>query len=43
MKLEQLKTAWQREKAAYSREIDSNAIIADTKQKAMQMDRDFKR
>jgi hypothetical protein len=41
MELDDLKAAWQREKAAYSREIDTKAILAETKKKAMEMDRDF--
>jgi FtsH-binding integral membrane protein len=43
MELEQVKAAWQREKAAYFHKVDPKAIMADTKQKAMKMDRDFKR
>jgi hypothetical protein len=31
MELDDLKAAWQREKAAYSREIDTKAILAETK------------
>jgi hypothetical protein len=43
MELEQLRAAWQREKAAYFRQIDVKAIVAETKQLAMKRDRDFKR
>ena len=43
MELEQVKAAWQREKAAYPRKVDPKAIMADTKQKAMKRDRDFNR
>lgn len=43
MELDDLKAAWQREKAAYSREIDTKAILAETKKLAMKRDRDFKR
>ena len=43
MELEHVKAAWQQEKAAYSREIDPKAIMPDTKQKAMKMDRAFAR
>jgi len=43
MQLEHVKAAWQREKAAYLHEMDPKAIMADTRQKAMKMDRDFAR
>jgi hypothetical protein len=43
MQLEHVKAAWQREKAAYSCEMDPKAIMADTRQKAMKVDRDFTR
>jgi hypothetical protein len=43
MELDDLKAAWQREKAAYSREIDTKAILAETKKLALKRDRDFKR
>jgi hypothetical protein len=43
MELDDLRAAWQREKAAYSREIDTKAILAETKALAMKRDRDFKR
>ncbi len=43
MELEQVKAAWQREKAAYAREIDPRAIMLDTKQKARKRDREFAR
>ena len=43
MELEQVKAAWQREKAAYFHEVDSKAILADTKLKAKKRNRDFNR
>jgi|GEM_PF-2127500 putative effector of murein hydrolase LrgA (UPF0299 family) len=43
MELEQVKAAWQREKAMYFHEVDPKAILADTKQKAMKRHRDFNR
>jgi hypothetical protein len=43
MELEQLRAAWQREKAAYFHQIDVKAIVAETKQLAMKRDRDFNR
>jgi hypothetical protein len=43
MELEQLRAAWQREKAAYFHQIDVKTILAETKQLAMKRDRDFNR
>jgi hypothetical protein len=43
MEFEELKAAWQREKAAYPCKQDFKAITAETKKKAEQRDRDFKR
>jgi hypothetical protein len=43
MDLEQLKAAWQREKAAHARSIDAEAIMAETREKAMKMDQEFVR
>jgi hypothetical protein len=43
MGLEDLKAAWQREKEAYPWDVDTKAIMAETKKLAMKRDRDFKR
>jgi hypothetical protein len=44
MDLEELKAAWQREKANYPpRKVDTKAILAETIKKVEQRDRDFKR
>jgi len=43
MELDDLKAAWQQKKAAYSREIDTKAILAETKMLAEKRDRDFNR
>jgi hypothetical protein len=43
MELDDLRAAWQREKAAYFHQIDAKAIMVDTREKAMKRDRDFKR
>jgi hypothetical protein len=43
MEFEQLKAAWQREKAAHPRNNDFKSITADTIRKVMQRDRDFNR
>jgi hypothetical protein len=43
MELEQVKAAWQREKAAYPYETDPAKILADTRQQAMKRDQEFAR
>jgi hypothetical protein len=43
MQLDHIKAAWQREKAAYSYEMDSKEIMAATREKAMKMDQKFVR
>jgi hypothetical protein len=43
MELEELKAAWQREKATYSRKKDFKAITAETKRQVEQRDREFDR
>jgi hypothetical protein len=43
MQLENVKAAWQREKAAYFHEMDPRKIMADTREKAMKMDQEFAR
>jgi hypothetical protein len=43
MELDDLRAAWQREKATYFHQIDVQAILAETKKLAMKRDRDFKR
>jgi hypothetical protein len=44
MEFEELRAAWQREKAAYPpRKVDTKAILAETLKKAEQRNREFKR
>jgi hypothetical protein len=42
MELDDLKTAWQRERAAYPWDDDPKTILAETKKLAMKRDRDFR-
>lgn len=43
MELDDFKEAWQREKAAHARKIDTKAILAETKRKVKEKDRKFAR